>query len=68
MAGTYVAGPNTHLVEDAILGVLQTAGLPAERAGWIAFALGYYVFGPHDRGTVPGRALRRPAIARGAKG
>jgi hypothetical protein len=33
------------LVEDAIFQILQAADVPAGRAGWIAFALSYYVLG-----------------------
>ncbi|WP_331772020.1 TetR/AcrR family transcriptional regulator C-terminal domain-containing protein (plasmid) [Embleya sp. NBC_00888] len=45
VAGTYVAGPNTRLVEDAVFGILQAADFPAERAGWVALSLGHYVLG-----------------------
>ena len=45
VAGTYVTGPNTLLVRNIIFEVLQRAGFPAERAGWIAFALAHYVLG-----------------------
>ncbi|WP_166459290.1 TetR/AcrR family transcriptional regulator C-terminal domain-containing protein [Amycolatopsis pithecellobii] len=45
VAGTYVTGPNTRLVENTILKTLQAAGHPADRAGWAAFAISYYVLG-----------------------
>ncbi|MYW01613.1 TetR/AcrR family transcriptional regulator C-terminal domain-containing protein [Streptomyces sp. SID3343] len=45
VAGTYVTGPNTRLIEDAIFEILQAAEFPAARAGWVAFALGHYVLG-----------------------
>jgi TetR/AcrR family tetracycline transcriptional repressor len=45
VAGTYVTGPNTRLVGNAIFEILERAGFPAERAGWIVFALNYYVLG-----------------------
>jgi TetR/AcrR family transcriptional regulator, tetracycline repressor protein len=45
VAGTYVTGPNTLLVGNVIFEILQGAGFPPERAGWIVFALGYYVLG-----------------------
>jgi TetR/AcrR family tetracycline transcriptional repressor len=45
VAGTYVSGPNTRLVEGVILEALHQGGVPADRAGWIAFALGHYVLG-----------------------
>jgi AcrR family transcriptional regulator len=45
VAGTYVTGPNTLLVGNVIFEILQRAGFPPERAGWIVFALGYYVLG-----------------------
>jgi TetR/AcrR family tetracycline transcriptional repressor len=45
VAGTYVTGPNTLLVGNVIFEILQRAGFPPERAGWIVFALNYYVLG-----------------------
>ena len=45
VAGTYVAGPNTHLIEDAIFDILERSGLSPERAGWVGFALSHYVLG-----------------------
>ena len=45
VAGTYVTGPNTLLVGNVIFEILQGAGFPPERAGWIVFALSYYVLG-----------------------
>jgi TetR/AcrR family tetracycline transcriptional repressor len=45
VAGTYVTGPNTRLVKKIVFDVLQKAGFPPERAGWIAFALAHYVLG-----------------------
>jgi AcrR family transcriptional regulator len=45
VAGTYVTGPNTLLVGNAIFEILERAAFPPERAGWIVFGLGYYVLG-----------------------
>lgn len=45
MAGTYVAEPNTILLGNMVIEILQTAGLPPDRAGWAAFAAFHYVLG-----------------------
>ncbi len=45
VAGTFVTGGNTLLGARVIFGILEKAGFPAQRAGWIVFALGYYVLG-----------------------
>jgi TetR/AcrR family tetracycline transcriptional repressor len=45
VAGTYVSGPNTRLVEGVILESLENGGVSVDRAGWVAFALGHYVLG-----------------------
>lgn len=45
MAGTYVAEPNTILLSNLVIEILQAAGLPPDRAGWAAFAAFHYVLG-----------------------
>ena len=45
MAGTYVAEPNTILLGNMVIEILQAAGLPPDRAGWAAFAAFHYVLG-----------------------
>ena len=45
VAGTFVAESNTLASGKAFLDALGSAGVPPERAGWITFALKYYVFG-----------------------
>ena len=45
MAGTYVAEPNTILLSNLVIDILQAAGLPPDRAGWAAFAAFHYVLG-----------------------
>jgi TetR/AcrR family tetracycline transcriptional repressor len=45
MAGTYVAEPNTILLGNMVIEILQAAGLPADQAGWAAFAAFHYVLG-----------------------
>ncbi|WP_218042597.1 TetR/AcrR family transcriptional regulator C-terminal domain-containing protein [Embleya hyalina] len=45
VAGTYVAGPNTRLLEDALFRILEAAGFPAEQAGWVTLTCGHYVLG-----------------------
>lgn len=45
VAGTFVNGPNTNAVGVAAVQALCSAGIPAERAGWIVFATMYYVLG-----------------------
>jgi TetR/AcrR family transcriptional regulator, tetracycline repressor protein len=57
VAGTYVAAPNTRAVGTAVISVLCGAGIPAERAGWIAFAGQYYILGH----TIEEQALQQLA-------
>jgi TetR/AcrR family transcriptional regulator, tetracycline repressor protein len=45
VAGTYVTGANTLSAAHACIQTLCSAGLSAEQAGWINFALLYYVLG-----------------------
>ena len=45
IAGTYVAEPNTILLGNMVIEILQAAGLPPEQAGWAAFAAFHYVLG-----------------------
>jgi Tetracyclin repressor-like, C-terminal domain len=45
MAGTYVAEPNTILLGNLVIEILQAAGLPPDQAGWAAFAAFHYVLG-----------------------
>jgi AcrR family transcriptional regulator len=45
MAGTYVAEPNTLLLGNTAVEILQAAGLPPDRAGWTAVATMHYVLG-----------------------
>jgi len=45
MAGTYVAEPNTVLLGNRAIEILQAAGLPPDRAGWAAFAAFHFVLG-----------------------
>ena len=45
MAGTYVAEPNTLLVGNTAVEILQAAGLAPDRAGWTAVAAMHYVLG-----------------------
>jgi TetR/AcrR family tetracycline transcriptional repressor len=45
MAGTYVAEPNTILLGNVAIEILQGAGLPPERAGWATFAAFHFVIG-----------------------
>jgi TetR/AcrR family transcriptional regulator, tetracycline repressor protein len=45
MAGTYVAEPNTILVGNTAVEILQAAGLPPDQAGWTAVAAMHYVLG-----------------------
>jgi TetR/AcrR family tetracycline transcriptional repressor len=45
MAGTYVAEPNTVLLGNMVIEILQAAGLPPDRAGWAAFAAFHFVLG-----------------------
>jgi TetR/AcrR family transcriptional regulator, tetracycline repressor protein len=45
MAGTYVAEPNTVLLGNMVIEILQAAGLPPGRAGWAAFAAFHYALG-----------------------
>jgi TetR/AcrR family tetracycline transcriptional repressor len=45
MAGTFVAEPNTVLAGNAVIEILQGAGLPPDQAGWAAFAAFHFVLG-----------------------
>jgi AcrR family transcriptional regulator len=45
VAGTYVNGVNTVTATDLAVQVLCEAGLAPTQAGWLAFALFYYVLG-----------------------
>lgn len=45
MAGTYVAEPNTLLLGNTAVEILQAAGLADDRAGWTAVAAMHYVLG-----------------------
>lgn len=45
VAGTYVNGVNTITASDLAVQVLCGAGLAPTQAGWLAFALFYYVLG-----------------------
>ena len=45
MAGTYVAEPNTILLGNVAIEILQGAGLPPERAGWATFTAFHFVLG-----------------------
>jgi TetR/AcrR family tetracycline transcriptional repressor len=56
-AGTFVNQPNSEALGSAAVGALCAAGIPAERAGWIAFAGMYYVLGH----TIEEQAQRRLA-------
>ncbi|HEY0279436.1 MAG TPA: TetR/AcrR family transcriptional regulator C-terminal domain-containing protein [Solirubrobacterales bacterium] len=44
-AGTFVSSPNTNAIGVAAVDALVSAGLSAERAGWITYAGMYYVLG-----------------------
>lgn len=70
VAGTYVSEPNTLLAGRTAVEVLGTAGIPLERAGWVAFAVMYYVLGytieEQARQQLPGRddwAVRLAAVS-----
>lgn len=45
VAGTYVPDPNTMTAGGRAIEALCAAGVPVERAGWITFAVFYYVLG-----------------------
>ncbi|MEV7612155.1 TetR/AcrR family transcriptional regulator C-terminal domain-containing protein [Streptomyces sp. NPDC089799] len=45
VAGTFAPGANTIVGSDVAVQVLCRAGLPPAQAGWISFALFYYVLG-----------------------
>lgn len=45
VAGTYVSGPNTMGAGARAIELLCAAGVAPERAGWIAFAVFYFVLG-----------------------
>jgi TetR/AcrR family transcriptional regulator, tetracycline repressor protein len=44
-AGTFVSAPNNNAMGSAAVAALCAAGVPVERAGWVAFAGMYYVLG-----------------------
>ncbi len=60
VAGTYVSAPNTMNVGARAIELLCAVGVPAERAGWITFAVFYYVLGH----VIEEQALQRlgPAV------
>lgn len=45
VSGTFVSEPNNNAVGSAAVNALCAAGVPVDRAGWIAFAGMYYVLG-----------------------
>jgi TetR/AcrR family transcriptional regulator, tetracycline repressor protein len=45
VAGTFTAGPGTVRAGAMAVEIFRSAGVPAERAGWAGFSLGYYVLG-----------------------
>lgn len=45
LAGTFAPGANTVISSDMAVRVLCSAGFPPAQAGWITFALFYYVLG-----------------------
>lgn len=45
VAGTFAPGANTIIGSDMAVQVLCGAGLPPAQAGWVSFALFYYVLG-----------------------
>jgi TetR/AcrR family tetracycline transcriptional repressor len=45
VAGTFTPGANTVIASDVAVQVLCAAGLSPARAGWVSFALFYYVLG-----------------------
>ncbi|MYW01321.1 TetR/AcrR family transcriptional regulator C-terminal domain-containing protein [Streptomyces sp. SID3343] len=45
VAGTYVPDPSTHGAGRTAVEVLCSAGLAPEQAGWLTFAMFYYVLG-----------------------
>jgi TetR/AcrR family transcriptional regulator, tetracycline repressor protein len=45
VAGTFVPSPNTAAAGDQAIQVLCAAGFPPETAGWLTFAVFYYVLG-----------------------
>jgi TetR/AcrR family tetracycline transcriptional repressor len=45
LAGTFIAEPNTMLLGPMAIDILCAAGIPAERAGWVGFAILHYVLG-----------------------
>jgi TetR/AcrR family tetracycline transcriptional repressor len=65
VAGTYVSGPNTMNVGARAIEMLCAVGVPAERAGWITFAVFYYVLGH----VIEEQALQRlgPGVDWGAR-
>lgn len=45
VSGTFVSGPNTRAAGDSAIEILCTAGFAPPQAGWITFALFYFVLG-----------------------
>jgi TetR/AcrR family tetracycline transcriptional repressor len=45
VAGTFTAEPNTLRIGAVSVEILRSAGVPADRAGWAGFSLGYFVLG-----------------------
>jgi len=45
VAGTFVLEPNTERGAEAALRIMTDAGFPLDRAGWVLFAVTYYVLG-----------------------
>ena len=45
VAGTYVPAANTHAAGRVAVEILCAAGVPPEQAGWLTFAVFYYVLG-----------------------
>lgn len=45
VAGTYVPAANTHGAGRVAVEILCAAGVPPEQAGWLTFAVFYYVLG-----------------------
>jgi TetR/AcrR family tetracycline transcriptional repressor len=45
VAGTYVVEPNTVRGGEQAMRILTDAGFPVDRAGWVIFAVMYYVLG-----------------------
>jgi TetR/AcrR family transcriptional regulator, tetracycline repressor protein len=45
VAGTFTAESNTLRTGAMSMEILRSAGVPADRAGWVGFSLGYFVLG-----------------------